>query len=82
MKIVPVNQSGDFCTHRISEKYTPEDIVRTLGFESNVYDDPFKVKYSWGFTVDGIRCGIWDYKGSRWSFFGPKEIAEKLFPTK
>jgi hypothetical protein len=80
MKIVPCNQGGDFLCERVSSKYTPKDITKILGFEPNVLDDPYKVKYSWGFTVDGVRCGIWDYKGDRWSFFGPEEVAKKLFP--
>ena len=56
-----------------------------LGFEPNVDDDPHKVKYSWGFTVDGVVCGIWDYKDSSsrgiFSTFGPHEIFKKLFPN-
>ena len=82
MKIVPVNRPGDHRSCSVSSDYTVEEITKILGFAPNVKDDPFKVKNSWGFKVDGVQCGIWDYKGSRWSFFGPREIAEKLFPEK
>ena len=82
MKIVPVNSPGDHRSCGVSSDYTVEEITKILGFPPNVKDDPFKVKNSWGFKVDGVQCGIWVYKGSRWSFFGPREIAEKLFPEK
>jgi hypothetical protein len=42
-----------------------------------------KVDAEWNFIVDGIRCAIWDYKGSAelgfWSFFGPRQIFVHLF---
>lgn len=41
-------------------------------------DDPYKVKFSWAFLVDGKECAIWDYKGARWSGYGPKECFEAL----
>lgn len=86
MKIEPVSKVGDHHETTIFVFY--ERIVKVLGFTPNVthLDDPDKVKASWGFTVDGVRCGIWCYKQSggpkgcsEWSFFGPKEIADKLF---
>jgi hypothetical protein len=85
MKIEPVLKVGDSCDLTIETTY--DRIVKVLGFKPNVthMDDPEKVKASWGFTVDGIRCGIWCYKVrsarncTSWSFFGPKELANKLF---
>jgi hypothetical protein len=82
VKILPVAIAGDGRTGRLSDELTPEVIAETLGFGANVSDDHDKVLYSWGFTVDGVRCGIWDYKECRWSTFGPKSIFEKLFPGK
>lgn len=85
MKIEPVQKVGDSCNFNIDVPY--HKIVEVLGFEPNVthLDDPDKVKASWGFTADGVRCGIWCYKYygkvencDYWSFFGPKEIFEKL----
>jgi hypothetical protein len=59
------------------------EINKILGFKPNIADDPDKVKYSWGFTVDGVHCGIWDYKGSykykSFSTFGPADSLRKVF---
>jgi hypothetical protein len=79
MKILPVNKAGDNRTGRISSTISKEQIIEILGFAPNVEDDPDKVENSWGFTVDGVRCGIWDYKSCQWSTFGPHEIFQKLF---
>jgi hypothetical protein len=85
MKIVPINKPGAHRTGEISG-YAKVDIDKILGFKPNVLDDPDKVKYSWGFTVDGVECGIWDYKGSYkarvYSTYGPDEVFAKLFPPK
>jgi len=62
-----------------------QDIVRALGFEPNIVDDEDKVVNSWGFTVDGKDCAIWDFKGShqlnppRWSIYDPASVLDKLF---
>ncbi len=86
MKIEPVLKVGDCWSTTIDVTY--DRIVEVLGFGPNVthLDDPDKVKASWGFAVDGVRCGIWCYKQkggpkkcTSWSFFGPKELANKLF---
>jgi hypothetical protein len=59
------------------------EIDSILGFKPNVEDDPYKVKYSWGFTASKRRCAIWDWKGSyrdgEWSFYGNADIFRKLF---
>ena len=59
------------------------DIVARLGFSSNRQDDPDKVRYSWGFTVNGFKCAIWDYKGSgahgSFSTWGSREVLSALF---
>ena len=86
MKIEPVLKVGNGWDCGITATYAR--IVEVLGFEPNVthLDDPSKVKASWGFTVDGVRCGIWCYKYygntkncTEWSFYGPEKIARKLF---
>ena len=61
--IIPVNEAGDFRTASVVD-LSVSDIEKRLGFTANCEDDPSKVKHSWGFTVDGERCGVWDYKGS------------------
>lgn len=85
MKIEPVLEAGDYFDCGVNVTYSR--IIQVLGFAPNVthLDDPSKVKASWGFAVDGVRCGIWCYKQpsakncKSWSFFGPKEISQKLF---
>ena len=84
MNIKPVNVPGSHRQGTISG-LSAAQIQKVLGFPANVQDDPDKVRYSWGFTVDGVQCGIWDYKGSHnfnsFSFYGPKDIMVNLFGT-
>lgn len=82
LTIEPTDKPGEHATGSIDSRYTVREITRILGFGPNVQDDPVKVKHSWGFNVDGQPCGIWDYKGSRWSTFGPKSVFDSLFPNK
>lgn len=88
IEILPQHKSGPYKTHDLFVKY--QTILDVIGFEPNTIDldDPKKVKASWGFTADGADCAIWCYKhrGSaksclEWSFFGPKDIKERLFKT-
>ncbi len=83
--IVPVAIAGDCRTGSLSETSIRE-ITSILGFTPNVKDGDAKVKASWGFMVDGVRCGIWDYKGSYrdgyFSTFGPHHLLVHLFGAK
>ena len=57
-----------------------ESISAQLGFEPETDpDDDGKVTMQWDFTVDGFPCSIWDYKGVRWSTFGPEKAFRALF---
>ena len=80
--ILPVDETGDSRTATI-EGLTVAEIAEKLGFKPNCEDDPYKVVNSWGFTVDGERCGVWDYKGSHhfksFSAWGPMEALKKVF---
>ncbi len=80
--IKPVHLSTSHKTHSLIN-LSKEDIVRALGFEPNESDDPDKVENSWGFTIDGKECGIWDYKGShmfnQWSAYDPHGVMGKIF---
>jgi hypothetical protein len=82
MKIEATSQAGDYRTGSL-QNITVSEINKLLGFKPNVIDDPTKVEHSWGFTVDGERCGVWDYKGSArhksFSTFGPAEALRKVF---
>jgi len=57
----------------------PETIDRVIGGDCRVPDDAQKVKHSWQFNFDGTPCAIWDYKGARWSTFGPAAVFATLF---
>ena len=80
MVIVPINVAGSHKTGSLSATLSPVLITARLGFAPNIDDDPTKVTMSWGFTVDGVRCGIWDYYRNRWSTYGPHDVFAKLFP--
>jgi hypothetical protein len=72
MKIIPIDKIGSSKTDSLSSKLTMQQITNILGFPPNCQDDVSKVKYSWGFEINGHHCGIWDYKGSRWSVYDPR----------
>ena len=82
MNIVPVDRAGPSRTSTL-DLATPADIEKVLGFPPNIEDDPDKVKYSWGFEVDGKFAAIWDYKGSYklrvFSTYDPDGIIATLF---
>jgi len=77
--IVPVNRPGPYRLGSLTN-VTYEQIVAVFG-EPNVMDDPDKVRYSWGFTVNGKFAAIWDYKGSylydSWSVYDPDKVIVK-----
>jgi len=82
MKIVAVNCGGDYRTGTL-RGLTVTKINAMLNMRPNIVDDPSKVKFSWGFTADGVRCGVWDYKGSykfkEFSVYGPHATLHQLF---
>lgn len=88
MKITPIDKVGA-CRTGTLVGMTVKRIVEVLGFEANCKDDPYKVKHSWGFSVDidgtNHELGIWDYKGSgksgQFSTYGPDDIFVELFGT-
>lgn len=77
-KIIPVNQPGDRRQGRLVG-LDFADIERVLGFKANVADDPSKVTHSWGFRYNKHRCGIWDYCGQKFSYYGPYLVMVELF---
>ena len=80
--ITPVNKVGPYRTGTL-ENISYDEIVEVIG-EPNCVDDPDKVRYSWGFKVDGKYAAIWDYRGSHyynsWSTFDPEDVLPTLFP--
>lgn len=77
-KIVPTSFGGTHRTGGLSDKFKVADITKVLGFKPQSHGDE-KCKYEWAFTVDGVKCAIWDYKGSRWNTYGPAEKFALLF---
>ena len=73
-EILSVKDVGSHRQHSISG-LSVEEIAALIGFPANVEDDPNKVKFSWGFTVNGKACAVWDWKGSHhlkeFSAYGP-----------
>jgi hypothetical protein len=84
LKIVPVSDVASHKTGRIVG-LTKAQIDEILGFKPNVVDDPYKVKHSWAFNVQGNDCAVWDWKGSHklreWSAYGPDAVLRKVFGT-
>lgn len=76
MKIEPTSSIASCRQGSLDVSY--ETIVSVLG-EPNASDDPDKVTYSWAYLVDGHEVAIWDYKGSRWSYYAPHHIMDQLF---
>jgi hypothetical protein len=80
--------------HSLNPDITPEQLIEKLGKpavhrEGNDYESGGeKVTWEWRFFAREWRegegftavhpCAIWDFKGSRWSAFGPREVFEQL----
>mmetsp|Transcript_60031 Transcript_60031/g.141613 ORF Transcript_60031/g.141613 Transcript_60031/m.141613 type:complete len:171 (+) Transcript_60031:99-611(+) len=64
---------------------SPDEVTRVLGVQPCA-GCPGKVVRAWIFRVDGVVCGIWDWKGSQkvnaYSTFGPAVVMETLFGPK
>jgi hypothetical protein len=72
--------SGSHKTGRLNAALSKKEIDKALGGKVKTTDDDGdKVLWYWGFTVDGVECAIWDYKGARWSTYGPAEKFKQLF---
>ena len=84
MNIVPVSKIGPSRSAGLSGLSAAE-VAEIIGFTANVthLDDPGKVAFSWGFSVDGEEAFVWSYKGSHhsgfWSACGSKEVLVKVF---
>lgn len=78
--ITKSNEYGPHRTGSLSPNLKPEEITKRLGFGPGTSSDDGKIDYEWCFEVDGVHCAIWDYKGGRWSTYGPTEALAKVFP--
>lgn len=64
--------------------YTGEgDISARLGFQPTRHSVEGISDQEWLFTVDGVQCAIWDWRGAGrhgcWSTFGPASVFAALF---
>jgi len=62
----------------LDSRLTPQQISLALKRKVRKESAQYKVKHRWEFTVDGEDCAIWDYYGTRWSAYGPREAFAKL----
>lgn len=79
--IQPVDVPGDRRQHTLIRLVTG-GISARLGFSPNV--DEGDRRLSWGFTVDGERCGVWSSAAGPcsmglWSAFGPLDKLVEVF---
>lgn len=72
-----------YATHlqgRLSAALTADQITNVIGWASNPRDtDGEKVTHCWRFLANRQQCAIWDYRGERWSFYGPRAVFVELF---
>ncbi len=84
-EIIPVPHVGPCKTGALTG-ISHDEICKVLGFKPNCQDDTDKVRYSWGFEINGEPFGIWDYKGGwkykEWSTYGNKTVLRELFGSK
>ena len=64
-------------TGSLDESISVGDINRALGNKIKASSGD-KSRYHWEFLIDGDECAIWDYKGSRWSTYGPASAFAKI----
>lgn len=76
--IVRSRRGGSHRMFGLNPKITKAQINKVLGLTPQGGDSG-KSTADWNFEVNGVHCAIWDYNGSRWSCYGPKETFEKLF---
>ena len=75
-------------THRLRPDLTVEDIQSALDSLAHRHipvpdlgpSTDGKATHQWCFYADGHEkaCVIWDYRGERWSAFGPRDVYEEL----
>lgn len=73
----PASWISSHRTGSLDESLSVGDINRALGNKIKATSGD-KSRYQWDFLVDGVECAIWDYKGSRWSTYGPASAFAKI----
>jgi hypothetical protein len=70
--------------HSLPESLTVEQITEATKTEPKLGSGDGKCEHTWtfyaaeGYTDPPVVCQIWDYKGGRWSAFGPREVFESI----
>lgn len=80
LKITSFTEPGKHRTGRL-RNVSDKDIHLRIP-EAHFSDTPSsdgKVTLEWSFKADGHHCGIWDYRGARFSTYGPNYIFKALF---
>lgn len=71
-------------THKTGtlDSRTSVDAIRTaLGLDPDTaISSDGKVTLRWTFIANNHLCGIWDYRGVRWSTYGDWSTLDALFP--
>ena len=75
----PTKFIESYLEHRLHPALTVEAIQAALpGIEDEGESGDGKVTHHWSFVADGRECAIWDFKGLRWSAYGPREVYDAL----
>jgi hypothetical protein len=84
----PSVMRGTHRTHRLRPDLSVEDIQSTLDGMAHKHipvpdlgpNIDGRSQHQWCFYADGHAkaCVIWDYRGERWSAFGPRDVYEEL----
>jgi hypothetical protein len=80
MLIQPSNEFAPYRTGTLTG-ISKEQIFAALP-DATFRDKPAadkKVTMEWAFLANGQLCGIWDYRGIRFSTYGPAQIFKTLF---
>jgi len=82
MNIYQVDRvDGTFRCGWLRPDLSPAAITARLGFPPVANAHEWKVTMEWYCRVDGKLVGVWDFRGTRWSFYGPRNTMLLLFPT-
>lgn len=75
----PTKFIESYLEHRLHPRISVEEITALLpGIKDEGESGDGKVTHHWSFLADGRECAIWDYRGLRWSAYGPQYVLERL----
>lgn len=79
-KLVPVEtlRGGSHKQHSLKPIPVGQMRITLAGVPDAGKSGDGKCQHTWRFLADGQECAVWDYKGERWSGYGPKDVFERL----